>query len=106
MKKVFICLALIITAFWGTDFPYDEQQKALKEAIQRYGEAAIDSIEEKTKEKVKRDACQKYLDKADEILDKADKKITNNSTASGGDYSVYASALMKRYEICLSKKVQ
>lgn len=106
MKKVFICLALIITSFWGTDFPYNEQQKALKEVIKRYGEATVGAIEEKIKEKEKLDACQKYLDKADDILNKADKKITNNSTASGGDYSVYASALMKRYEICLSKKVQ
>ena len=97
MKKVFIGLALIITSFWGTDFLYDEQQKALKEAVKSYGEAAVGAIEEKIKEKEKLGTCQKYLDKADEILDKADKKITNNSTASGGDYSVYASALMKRY---------
>lgn len=101
MKKIFISSLLISTTFWGVNLPDDEQQKALKEVMKKYGETTVAVLEENLKDKESLDSCQKYLDKADEILNKADKSIT-----SVGDYSLYASALMKRYEICLSKKVK
>lgn len=100
MKKIFISSLLIITSFWGESFPDNEQQKALKEIVKKYGEATIVAVEEKTRDKEKIDSCQKYLDKADKALNEIEKRITFEAEQA---YSLYANSLMKRYEICLGK---
>lgn len=115
MKKILIGSLLIITTFWGTNLPDDEQQKILKEIVKKYGETAIAAVEEKTRNKEKIDSCQKYLDKADKYIDYAEKKVKDRvekddsylgGVREGMEISTLSIALMKRYEICLSKKVQ